>query len=124
MFKTDYKKLLNLNDEEYEEYLKRSAVFLKKKSFINKAIFESHLFILSDIMTKRDKRKSQEKKYKTKNMYVLKYLDEIVMMREEQSMGYQTISKALKINHRVDVSKSTIERFCRLNNIEKGSKDG
>lgn len=124
MFKNNYKKMFNLNDEEYEEYIKRSAVFLKKKEFINKAIFESHLFILEDIMRKRDKRKSKEKKYKTKNMYVLKYLDEIVYMREVQSMGYMTISKALKVNHRVSVSKSTIERFCRDNEIIKGGKDG
>ena len=124
MFEKNYKNILKLNDEEYEEYLKRSAVFLKKKKFINKAIFESHLFILSDIMAKRDKRKSKEKKYKSKNIYVLKYLNEIVEMREVQSIGYQAISKALKVNHRVDVSKSTIERFCRLNGIEKGSKGG
>lgn len=119
MFKKNYKNILKLNDEEYEEYLKRSAVFLKKKEFINKAIFESHLFILSDIMNKRDLRKSKEKKYKTKNMYILKYLNEILEMREIQGMGYQTISRALKINHRVDVSKSTIERFCNSNDIIK-----
>ena len=124
MFKRDYKKLLNLNEEEFQEYIKRSSAFLKKKEFINKAIFESHLFILDDIMKKRDRRKSQEKKYKTKNIYVLKYLDEIVMMREEQSLGYQAISKALRVNHRVDVSKSTIERFCKENDIIKGAKGG
>ena len=122
MFKNNYKKIYDFNDEEYKEYLKRSASYLRGKTLLNSAVFESHFFILMDVLKKRDTRKARAKRYKTKNVYLLKYIEEVVNMYEVQGMGYQSISKALWVNHKVKVSKSTIERFTKDNGLVKNGK--
>lgn len=120
MFKTkEYQKFLGLDDELYDEYLKRAASYLKSKKVINKATFESHFFILDDVLKKSAKAKAKEKKYKTKNMYILKYLDEVVEAYEVQGLGYVKIEKMLWVNHRVKVGKTTIERFIKDNGLVK-----
>jgi len=122
MFKNNYKKIYDFNDEEYKEYLKRSASFLRGKTLLNSAVFESHFFILIDVLKKRDARKARSKRYKTKNVYLLKYIEEVVTMYEVQGMGYQSISKSLWVNHKVKVSKSTVERFTKDNGLTKNGK--
>lgn len=120
MFKTkEYQKFLGLNDELFDEYLKRAASYLKSKKVINKATLESHFFILDDVLKKSAKLKAKEKKYKTKNMYILKYLDEVVEAYEVQGLGYVKIEKMLWVNHRVKVGKTTIERFIKDNGLVK-----
>lgn len=120
MFKTkQYQNFLGLSDELYQEYLKRSASFLKSKNVINKATFESHFFILDDILKKSAAEKAKEKKYKTKNVHILKYIDEVIEAYEVQGLGYVKIEKMLWLNHRVKVGKTTIERFIKDNGLVK-----
>ena len=127
MFKTtNYQKILGLNDELYNEYLKRSASYLKGKKVINKATFESHFFILLDVQKKQAELKAKERKFKTTNLHLLKYMNEVVNAYEKEGLGYVKIEKMLWINHRVKVSKTTIERFIKANNLVKfkSKKDG
>ena len=120
MFKaTNYQKLLGLNDEFYEEYLKRSASYLKGKKVINKATFESHFFILQDVIKKSAKTKTKETKYQTTNIYIIKYLDEIIKAYEVDGLGYAKLEKMLWVNHRVKVGKNTLARFIKANKLVK-----
>lgn len=121
MFKnrSNYQKIFNLNDELWNEYLKRSASYLKSKKVINKATLESSFFILEDVIKKQAKINSDKRKFKTTNIHLLKYLDEVIEAYEVQGMGYVKIEKMLWINHRVKVGKTTIERFIKANNLIK-----
>jgi len=121
MFKnrSNYQKIFNLNDELWNEYLKRSASYLKSKKVINKATLESSFFILEDVIKKQAKINSDKRKFKTTNIHLLKYLDEVIEAYEVQGIGYVKIEKMLWINHRVKVGKTTIERFIKANNLIK-----
>ena len=57
-----------------------------------------------------------ELKMEVKNQYIKKYSNTILELRKN-GMGSQSIEKYLYENHRVKVSRGTIEKFYKQNNL-------
>jgi hypothetical protein len=114
-----YMRLLGLDEDELVSFLKRYNYYLKSKKEISPNIILNGFFILDDIRIKKDKEKALRAKYKTKNQYITKYRNEILELYQVNKFGYVRISKQLYINHKIKVSKSTIERFIKDNGITK-----
>ena len=57
-------------------------------------------------------------KYKTKNIRILKYRDEIIELYKMNN-GVVKISNIIKQNHNCSISKSAIERFIKANGITR-----
>ncbi len=116
--KKKYSDLLNLNEDDFEEFLKRYSYFLKSQKQITKKSVENGLFILDNILEKRNKIQEQEQKYITKNIIIMKYKEKIVDLYEN-GFGYLRIVKYLEKNHNEKISKDTIANFIKQNKIEK-----
>jgi len=110
--------LLDLEEEELTLFLKRYNYYLKSKKEISPNIILNGFFILDNIRIKRDKETALKAKYRSRNKYIIKYRDEILELYQN-GFGYVRISKQLYINHKIKVSKSTIERFIKNNGITK-----
>ena len=117
-----YMRLLDLEEEELTLFLKRYNYYLKSKKEISPNIILNGFFILDDMRTKRDKEKALRAKYRSRNKYIIKYRDEILKLYQE-GFGFTRISKQLEVNHKIKVSRSSLYRFIKSNNIEK-SEDG
>jgi hypothetical protein len=117
--KKKYSELLNLELEEFEEFLKRYSYFLKGQDNITKKSVENGLFILDNIIEKKKRILEEQQRYKTKNLIILKYKKTIVDLYENKDFGYLKISNYLKINHNEKISKDTIANFIKTNGIKK-----
>lgn len=113
-----YMRLLDLEEEELTLFLKRYNYYLKSKKEISPNIILNGLFILDDIRTKRDKEKALKAKYKSRNKFIIKYRDEILELYG-QGFGFTRISKQLEVNHKIKVSRSSLYRFIKTNNIQR-----
>jgi len=109
-------KLLDLDLNGYEEYIKRLMYFLLAQDRITKKTLENSFFILSEIKEKQIQAENEKIKYKTKCPKILKYRDEIVMLYKE-GLGDIRISNAMWENHRVKISKDKIRHFIKNNGI-------
>jgi len=116
--KKRYQNLLGLDEMELNQFIKRYTNYLRSKSEITSNILLNGLFILDDIIQEQYKRQALVTKYTSKNLYVSKYKEEIIESYQNGN-GYVKISNQLKVNHNVSVSKSTIERFVKQNNIKR-----
>lgn len=105
-------KALNIKVENLDEFLKRISGFLNGRKVISKRNIADALFILQDIQ----KRESDIEKKRIiaiiRNPLTLKYNTKIIELYKA-GYGYVRISKALKIDHNVDMSKSTVARFIK-----------
>ncbi len=117
--KKKYSELLNLELEEFEEFLKRYSYFLKGQDNITKKSVENGLFILDNIIEKKKRILEEQQRYKTKNLIILKFKKTIVDLYENKDFGYLKISNYLKINHNEKISKDTIANFIKTNGIKK-----
>jgi transposase len=117
-----YMRLLDLEEEELTLFLKRYNYYLKSKKEISPNIILNGFFILDDIRTKRDKEKALRAKYKSRNRYIIKYREEILELYQ-QGFGFTRISKQLDVNHKIKISRSSLYRFIKSNNIER-KEDG
>ena len=113
-----YMSLLDLEEEELTLFLKRYNYYLKSKKEISPNIILNGFFILDNIRIKRDKETALKAKYRSRNKYIIKYRDEILELYQN-GFGYVRISKQLYINHKIKLSKSTIERFIKDNGITR-----
>ncbi len=113
-----YMRLLDLEEEELTLFLKRYNYYLRSKKEISPNIILNGFFILDDIRTKREKQKALRAKYRSRNKYIIKYRDEILELYQN-GFGFTRISKQLEVNHKVKVSKSSLYRFIKANNIER-----
>jgi hypothetical protein len=113
-----YEKILNLDHEELELFIKRYTHYLKSQKILSKNSVLNGFFILADIRQQKDKTEALKAKYRSKNRYIIKYRDEIVELYKN-GLGYVRISKQLEVNHKVKVSKSSIERFIKNNGITR-----
>ena len=111
-------RLLDLEDEELTLFLKRYNYYLKSKKEISPNIILNGFFILDDIRTKRDKEKALKAKYKSRNGHIIRYRDEIIELYK-QGFGFTLISKQIFINHKVQISRSSIYRFIKMNKITR-----
>jgi len=117
-----YMRLLGLDEDELVSFLKRYNYYLKSKKEISPNIILNGLFILANIRDAKDKKIALIAKYKSKNPYIIKYREEILNLYQLNGFGYVRISKQLYINHKVKVSKSTIERFIKDNGITRNGQ--
>ena len=113
-----YMRLLDLEEEELSLFLKRYNYYLKSKKELSPNIILNGLFILDDIRTKREKQKALKAKYKSRNKYIIKYRDEILELYQ-QGLGFTRISKQLEVNHKIKVSRSSLYRYIKINNIKR-----
>jgi len=113
-----YEKILNLDHEELELFIKRYTHYLKSQELLSKNSVLNGFFILADIRQQKDKTEALKAKYRSKNRYIIRYRDEIIELYKN-GLGYVRISKQLEVNHKVKVSKSSIERFIKNNGIKR-----
>jgi hypothetical protein len=113
-----YEKLLNLDDEGLVLFIKRYTHYLKSQKLLSKNSVLNGFFILDDIRQQKDKTEALKAKYRSKNRYIIRYRDEIIELYKN-GLGYVRISKQLEVNHKVKVSKSSIERFIKTNGITR-----
>ena len=115
--KIKYMRAVGLTEAEFDEFIKRYTYYLKSQT-ITKNSVQNGFFILSDIQRRREKKKAILEKYISKNIYVIKYKREILKWYLEGN-GYLKISNLLYAHHKVSVSKSTIARFIKDNDITR-----
>lgn len=113
-----YQQLLSLDEEELKLFLKRYTYYLKSKKSLSPNLVLNGFFIFNDIRTEKDKKEALKAKYRSKNKYIIKYRDKIINLYQS-GLGYVRISKQLEVDHKVKVSKSSIERFIKANRIKR-----
>lgn len=113
-----YGKLLGLTVEELNHFMKRYKSYLLSKDDITKNVLINGLFILEEIITNKWLEEANKIKYRTKNLVILKYMNEITKLYE-QGMGTVKISNHIYLNHKVRLSKSALDRFISSNNIKR-----
>ena len=112
--------MLNLSVDEFDNFAYRMIKHLAKKEILTKNQFIQGFFILDDILKKRMEEKRIYNFENIKNILVKKYAAKIIFFRDE-GLGSQRIEKALWENHRVKISRSTIQKFINLNkNLDHG----
>lgn len=114
--KIRYQRLLNLDELELNQFIKRYTNYLRSKPEITSNIVLNGLFVLDDIILEKHKKEALRVKYVSKNKYIIKYSEEIINLYKN-GFGYVKISSLLKVNHNIAVSKSSIERFIKANKI-------
>jgi hypothetical protein len=113
-----YAKLLGIDEESYQIFIKRYVYFLRSQKQLNKKSVGAGFFILLEIQNEILKRESKKRLYRTKNIKILKYRDEIIELYKRGS-GVVKISNIIKQNHNCSISKSSIQRFLQTNNIKR-----
>ena len=113
-----YAKLLGVDEEGYKNFIKRYVYFLRSQKQLNKRSVAAGFFILSEIQDEIFRRESEKRLYRTKNIKILKYRDEIVELYQN-GCGVVKISNIIKQNHNCSISKSAIQRFIQANKIKK-----
>jgi len=113
-----YSKFFGLDEESYNLFLKRYVYFLRSQKQLTKKSVEAGFFILDEIKKEVANQEAKKLKYKTKNIKILKYRDEIIQLYKTNN-GVVKISNIIKQNHNCSISKSAIERFIQANGITR-----
>lgn len=124
--KTSIAKSLEMSEEEFDHFIKRYRGYLNahiKDGSVSSNVVLNGLWLIEEIK-KQSRIKRIEKRESVnfgsmRNEYIRKYGLEILELKDN-GYGAQRISKQLKINHNVTVSKATIERFIKLNEVTNG----
>jgi hypothetical protein len=111
-----YSKIIGFkNIEDFEEFSKRYLKYLENQALTKNRIM-SGFFILVEIQKEKLKNKNLINFDNIKNQYIKKYADVILELRKKGS-GSQSIVTYLYENHRVKISRGTIEKFYKQNNL-------
>ena len=113
-----YSKLLGIDEESYQVFIKRYVYFLRSQKQLNKRSVAAGFFILAEVQNEILKRNSEKLLYRTKNVKILKYRDEIVELYQS-GCGVVKVSNIIKQNHNSSISKSAIQRFVDANQIKR-----
>ena len=105
-------KSLDIQVENLDEFLKRMSGFLNDRKVISKRNIADALFILQDIQKRESDIEIKRISAIIRNPLTLKYNTKMMELYQA-GYGYVRISKALKIDHNVDISKSTVARFIK-----------
>lgn len=92
---------------------------LKRGTISIKNLSDSYLY-LEEIQKREEEEEAKRATNVTKNILILKYSKEIADLYQA-GLGAIRISKAMKLNHKVTVSKSAIERFINDSNLKRSS---
>lgn len=114
-----YSALIGLTPSELDDFMRRYKSYLLTQKVITKSVLINGLFILEKIHTEKWLIAAEEVKLKTKNLTIIKYSEEIVELYKI-GMGTAKIVNHLKLNHRVTISKSALDRFITANRIKRG----
>ena len=114
-----YSKLLGIDEEGYQIFIKRYVYFLRSQKQLNKRSVAAGFFILAEVQNEILRRESEKLLYKTKNIKILKYRDEIIELYQSGA-GMVKVSRAIQQNHNCSISKSAIQRFIQANGIKRG----
>jgi hypothetical protein len=115
----NYSSLLGLSPTELDDFMKRYKSYLLGQKEITKNVLINGLFILEKIHTLKWLDEADKIKYRTKNLTIIKYSEEIVELYKN-GMGTAKIVNHLKLNHRITISKSALDRFITANRIKRG----
>ena len=112
-----YSKILGFkNPEDFENFAKRYMNFLKGGELTKNRVMTG-FFILVEIQKETlANNKTLINLENIKNQYIKKYSNTILELRKNGN-GSQFIEKYLYENHRVKVSRGTIEKFYKQNNL-------
>lgn len=111
-----YSKILGFKKtEDFESFTKRYLKYLENKT-LTKNIIMSGFFILIEIQKESIINKNLINLKNIKNQHIRKYANTILDLRKNGS-GSQSISNHLYENHRVKVSRGTIEKFYKQNDL-------
>lgn len=114
----NYADLLNLSVEELDIFMKRYKSYILSKNELTKNVLINGLFILEEIQTDKWIQEANKVQYRSKNLIIVKYMDEIVELYKK-GMGTTKIANHLQLNHRVRISKSALDRFVSTNCITR-----
>jgi hypothetical protein len=111
-------KNISLPEEQVKSLLFKQAKYLKVDS---KLLLKSYI-VLDSLKKEANERQAQELKeksrYTTKNLIISKYMDVIIKLYQEGT-GAINISKYLKLNHKVTISRSAIDNFIKTNEVRR-----
>lgn len=111
-----YSKILGFKSiQDFEEFSKRYLKYLENQSITKNRIMTG-FFILVEIQKEALKNKNLINFENIKNQYIKKYADTILDLRKK-GLGTLYIKNYLYENHRVKVSRGTIEKFYKQNNL-------
>ena len=114
--KAYYSKILGFKTiEDFEMFSKRYLKYLENQTLTKNRIM-CGFFILVEIQKEAHKNKSLINFDNVKNQYIKKYANEILDLRKNGS-GSLSIANFLFENHRVKISRGTIEKFYKQNNL-------
>lgn len=111
-----YSKILGFKTiQDFEEFAKRYLKYLENQPITKNRIM-CGFFILVEIQKEALKNKNLINFENIKNQYIKKYADTILDLRKK-GLGTLYIKNYLYENHRVKVSRGTIEKFYKQNNL-------
>ncbi len=114
----NYADLLNLSVDELNTFMKRYKNYILSKNELTKNVLINGLFILEEIHTDKWIEEANKVQYRSKNLVIIKYMDEIIELYKK-GMGTTKIINHLQLNHRAKISKSALDRFIYTNNIKR-----
>ena len=114
---------LGISVEGLKELLKRQKGLLIKRGELSaQNILDSYAFLPE--IQKREEREKNTKLAKTiKNIKIAKHAEEIIDLYMG-GFGAIRIEKHLFLNHKIKIGRSTIERFIKDSNLQRGGKNG
>ena len=111
-----YSKILGFKTiEDFEEFSKRYLKYLENQTLTKNRIM-CGFFILVEIQKEALKNKNLINFENIKNQYIKKYADVILDLRKKGS-GSLSIKNYLYENHRIKISRGTIETFYKKNGL-------
>ena len=111
-----YSKILGFKTiEDFEEFSKRYLKYLENQPITKNRIMTG-FFILIEIQKEALKNKNLINFENVKNQYIKKYADTILDLRKKGS-GSLYIKNYLYENHRIKISRGTIEKFYKQNGL-------
>lgn len=119
-------KSLGLSIEELDSFAKRYRGHLNthiNHGAVSTNVVLDGLWLIEDVRKRSLVEKLEKRKSinfgSMKNEYLRKYGLEILELKDS-GYGAMRISNHLKVHHNADVSKATIERFIKLNEVDHG----
>ena len=114
--KAYYSKILGFKTvEDFEDFSKRYLKYLENQTLTKNRIM-SGFFILVEIQKESHKNKSLINFDNVKNQHIKKYANTILDLRKNGT-GSLSIVNYLYENHRVKISRGTIEKFYKQNGL-------